>query len=457
MTRLDRLLFPLAIMSATGCLTASASKTGAAGPPPDPASADPVLHSEGDVTTASFNGLQIVVKRLPNAELAAATLYIKGGARNWGKHNAGIEQLALAVAVGAGPQGMTKAEYKQRQAQLGSELSIFASLDFTELRAKGLARNWDQILELMLGTFLRPALPDSEIEIKRSQVLTELRDEGEDPDVRANRLANQLLFRGHVFENRAGGTVESVEKLERKDLETYLGKLQQTKRLLLVVAGDVDPSLTIAQAQRLLGVLPRGDYVDGPMPALRFEKANLVTEARELPTNYIVAGFASPTWFEPLYPASVIAADLLSARMMAEIRARRGLSYTPQAKIAWDSYLPIGIIHLITPQPNVAMKIVFEEIHRLQSIPVSPEELEQIKAVFLTGHFRLLETTDGIVAALGGAQVYAGDWRFTNGLLSQMQAVTPGDVQAFARQYLVNLQTVVLGDPSKVDRAIFRP
>jgi hypothetical protein len=36
-----------------------------------------------------------------------------------------------------------------------------------------------------------------------------------------------------------------------------------------------------------------------------------------------------------------------------------------------------------------------------------------------------------------------------------MRAVSGEDIRSFARRYLVNLQTVVLGDPSKVDSAIF--
>jgi hypothetical protein len=36
-----------------------------------------------------------------------------------------------------------------------------------------------------------------------------------------------------------------------------------------------------------------------------------------------------------------------------------------------------------------------------------------------------------------------------------MRQVTPADVQAFARRYIVNLQTVVLGDPTTIDQAAF--
>jgi hypothetical protein len=59
-----------------------------------------------EVTETKVAGMTIIVKRVPNAELATASL--RGGARNWTKADAGIEQLAVNVAANGGTQSSTK-------------------------------------------------------------------------------------------------------------------------------------------------------------------------------------------------------------------------------------------------------------------------------------------------------------------------------------------------------------
>ena len=61
----------------------------------------------GDVTEATINGVRVLVKRVPGAELVATNLYIRGGARNWGKDDAGVESLADEAKLFAGRPPVT--------------------------------------------------------------------------------------------------------------------------------------------------------------------------------------------------------------------------------------------------------------------------------------------------------------------------------------------------------------
>src|ERR1700679_1169076 len=90
----------LALICAAACATAPAKVETPTPPPapvvvaPPPPPADPAPVAFGDVASAQIAGMTVIVKRIPGAELAALELYIRGGARNWNKANAGIEQLA---------------------------------------------------------------------------------------------------------------------------------------------------------------------------------------------------------------------------------------------------------------------------------------------------------------------------------------------------------------------------
>src|SRR5207245_9916765 len=64
-----------------------------------PPAGDRALRQDGDVGEAWIDGMQVLVKRIPGAELVATQLYIRGRVRNWSAADAGVEQLALATAT----------------------------------------------------------------------------------------------------------------------------------------------------------------------------------------------------------------------------------------------------------------------------------------------------------------------------------------------------------------------
>jgi predicted Zn-dependent peptidase len=425
----------------------------AAAPATSAPPADMALHSEGDVTEARVRGMHILVKRVPGAELVAGNLYVRGGVRNWGKADAGVEQLLFATAAAGGTERMDKDAFSRRLAELGSSIGAGAQEDFSAYVAKSLLANWDTTFDMLVDAFLRPALPASEIEIQRARQLSALKHEQEDPDGKLSLLVHQTIFHGHPYENRAIGTLESVAALDAGKLRAHLGKLRETSRLLLVVVGDVAPEHVIEQATRAFADVPVGAYVEAPLPPWTVEKPSLHVTEQKLPTNYIEASFPGPSWRDPDFVVARIAMGVLRFREFQEVRTKRNLSYAPDAFFA-SGGIPRGGLYVTAVDPTATMKVMLDEARKLRTQPVPESELAGGKSVWLTDYLVRNEATDGQAAALAHAQLLGGDWRLERTLPARARAVTSAQVQAFANKYLGRLQTVVLGDPSKVDRAL---
>jgi len=416
---------------------------------------DPPPVSDGDVTVGSARGVRVIIKRIPGAELVSAQLNILGGVRNWGKDDAGIEQLALSVSASGGTESLDKDAFTRRLATLGSTVAAGAQSDFSEFAAKSLRENWDATFELMTDAFLHPALPASEVELQRQRQLSALRHEQEDPDGQLSLLAHQNFFKGHPYENRPIGTLETVSRLKPDQLRDHLGKLRATSRLLLVVVGDLEPQHVIDQTADRLGALPRGEYRQAPLPPVSFDRPNATIVPRKLPTNYILSSFPAPGWPEPDFPAAMVAMTVLNWREWVEVRTKRNLSYAPYAGLSATSAMARGSLYVTAVDPKTTVEVMYGEARKLKVEPVGGPELEGDISFFLTGFLMSNETTDGQAGQLSRAEILGGNWRLARSLPDRMRAVTAGDVQAFARRYIAKLQTVVLGDPEKVDQAIF--
>jgi zinc protease len=419
-------------------------------PPPD---APPVV--DGDVTTATVSGILVIVKKIPGAAFAGGQLYIRGGARNWTAANAGIEQMAVGVSATGGTKSLDKTAFSRKLGSLGANVWGDARSDFSLFGMTTPVGAWNDTFALLADAFRNPALPESEVELSRTQALAQLHHEQEDPDGQLWTLERKQIFAGHPYANRAIGTIESVTALKHEDLAPYLDKLRETSRLVFVAAGDVDAAHVFAQVKSAFGSLPRGSYVDTPMPALSFAKSQLTIEERKLPTNYIESAFVAPRQSDPDYVAGLVAMDGLSWRFWQEIRTKRNMTYAVSAGSYTNFAYPLGMLYVTAVDPNGTMKVMLDEVKRLRDEPMGDLELAGFKSSFLTSYLERYETPDGQASALADGQLYTGDWRLARGIPDRVRAVTAADIQAFAKKYIVHLQAAVVGDKSKIDATLF--
>ncbi|MEO8160898.1 MAG: pitrilysin family protein [Arenimonas sp.] len=410
--------------------------------------------TEGNVTEATVNGVHILVKQVPGAELVAANLYIRGGARNWGKDDAGVESLALAVAASGGAGTLDKVAFSRRLSELGSSIGTDTGSDWSMIGSKGLLENFDASFGLLADVFLRPAMPAAEVELARSQALVNLQREEEQPEGRLAVLVNDTLFAGQPYLNRPQGSIATVTSLTLAQLNAHMDKLRDGSRLLLIVVGDLDAAQVISQARGAFGAMPHGHYVDAVLPAPHFDAPRLVTEQRTLPTNYLQGYFAVPAAGAPDDAAARVAMSYMWDQLFKEVRTKRNLSYAPGAGMMVYQAGALGMVSVSAVDPSTTYKVMLDELRRLQDTPLAPDRLAGAKSTYLTGVMFDAEATDEQANLLAVSQFLFGDWRAAGRFPDQVRAVTAADVQAFAKKYFVNVQTLMLGDPSKLDPAL---
>ncbi len=458
----------MSLRFATCALAIVAAACGGTAAPPKPAAAlttppalaapasdtDPAPVVEGDVTVARVRGMTVLVKRVPHAEFTVGQLYVRGGARNWGKDDAGIETVAFDVATGGGTRRLPKASYARRLGALGATIGAHTTGDFTVLSSKAPTAAWDETFPLLVDALLEPALPASEFELSRERELSARRHELEDGDGRLVLLNTKTIYAGHPYENRAAGTIETLSAMKHEQLAPYLAKLRETSRLVLIVVGDVDASHVTDLARRAFAAVPRGAYEERPMPALHFDAPKLYADAFKLPTNYVESSFAGPTWRDPDAVAARVAVARLGQRVFDEVRTKRNLSYAPYAGLSFGAAAPVGVLYVTAVDPSAAMKVMTDEVRKLQTELLSASELAGAKSVFLTREVESRESTEGMASGLGRALLLGDDWHLALTLPDHVRATTAEAVRAAAQKHLTNLQTVIVGEPSKLDPKI---
>jgi zinc protease len=399
------------------------------------------------------NGLKVLVKRREGSQSVVTGLFFRGGARNVTAENAGVESLMLDVATEAS-QNFPLEKMRRELARTGTNLSFGINYDYSVLTLGSTRRYFDRSWEVFADSALRPSFTVEDFQRIKNRTLVSLSDDEDTPDSFLQVLQSRAAYAGHPYLNDPRGSVNSVSKLTLEDVRRFHQQLMQTSRLLLVVVGDVDPQDIRRKAEASFGKLPRGEYKAEPVQQLSFTAPTVAITERAIPTNYVSGVFAAPPMTSSdIYPMRVASA-ILQNRVYVEVRVRRQLSYAPDAFLE-SRGANTGGIYVSATDANQAVRVMLDEITRLQSQEISPDEIKATAQQFLTRYYLGQETNAAQAGELAQFELIGGGWRNSADVIERLRLVTPADVKRVANTYMRNLQFVVIGDPRQIDKGVF--
>lgn len=396
------------------------------------------------------DGVPVILRRNAATPVVAAGIFLRGGASAVPAELAGLQQLALTAAVQGGTKALPKDEFHRVLSSLGSEISADVYADLSQITMRAVRPNLERTWDLVAGVLTEPAFLPVEVELARRQQLAALRMESDNPDNLLRRLAEEDFFAGHPYANRPIGRTETVSRFTPDQVASYYRDLLTRGRLLVVFVGDVDRPTVEALLRRSVCRLPAGEEVTWKAPELPAARSAARLESREVPTWYVRGTFAVPPPSAPDYAAAMIAAETLSDRLFREARTKRNLVYSIYSALSGRS-ANYGLLYFTSAKPAEVAAIVREEVRRLATEPLDPDDLQGQVNVFLTSRFMSEASARDQVLRLGHAELVAGDWRKADAFVEAVKTVTPAQVQAAAARYFRDAEFVLVGPEKGVD------
>ncbi|MFQ6612591.1 MAG: M16 family metallopeptidase [Fidelibacterota bacterium] len=402
------------------------------------------------------NGLEVIIKEIPETDVVSAGFYLRGGVAATPGAQAGIEQLLLMVAP-KGTETYDKQTLQQLLEGMGSEISGYASRDYSVLSLRCLADKFDSSWKIYQDVILQPLLDSSEVELARTSILTDIKAEVDNPDSYLKKLAREFYYEGHPYEQSPNGTINSVSHFTREDLLRYHQEQFTKSRALLVIVGPVDKQEILKQVRELASNLPRGNKSTFSLPE-SWEKASpgmrIVESNMPIPTNYLIGQTNAPSMLSDDYYPFLLAARKLQTRVWEEVRTKRNLSYAPSAGYE-SGRNSTSYLYVTTTQPDTAIKVMFAEVDRLKDQPLTDKELHDLRMMFLTRYYLTEETVAAQRSLLASYELLGKGIREADRFLEKIQAVRAADIQRVAKTYLNNYQFTYLGDPKQVNEEVF--
>ena len=340
----------------------------------------------------------------------------------------------------------------------GVSLTISVTRHLFTLFCTCLAEDFESVLALIGEIVRTPTIANEELAIRKGEVVTGLRQDEDNPAVRAvERLMSLLYGPDHPYGRRAKGTIESVEGLTRSGLQDLHSQRFVPSQLTAVAVGDVDATRIVDVASSVFG-----SWTAPPSPPLTLPAVPRGTERRRITIpmmnksqTEIAYGFTTMTRDDPQYYAfslmnNVFGQYALGGRLGDSIRERQGMAYHVSSTL--DANILPGplVVRAGVNAANVdrAIASIDAEVIALRRDGVTAKELDESRQYLIGAMPRQLETNAGIAQFLQTAEFFGLGLDYDVRLPDYLSAVTCDDVHAVAKKYLdIDTATIVVAGP----------
>jgi zinc protease len=403
------------------------------------------------------NGVAVLSKRTRTTPAVTINIAIRAGSICDPPDAPGAMYL-LSKLIDRGTASRSADDIAEALDSRGISLGVTVTRHLFSFVCTCLADDFDEVMALVADIIRRPSLPQAELETRKGEVLTLLRQDEDNPGVRATETLMELLYPApHPYGRRAKGTAAIVEALTRDRLAALHASRFAPGEMSVVVVGDAEPSRAEAAAEKNFGDW-KGAAASSIAPVgltRATERRRVVIPMMNKAQADIAYGFTTVVRTDPEYYACWLMNHAfgqysMSGRLGDSIRERQGMAYYAYSQL--DANIMDGplLIRAGVSAANIdrAVASIDEEVRKLTTDGLTQKELDDSRRFLIYAMPRALETNAGIANYLQTAEFFGLGLDYDARVPDLLRSVTLDQANAVAKKYLsVDRATVVIAGP----------
>ena len=342
----------------------------------------------------------------------------------------------------------------------GVSLRVAAARDSFSVSCNCLSEEVGPLLALIADIGRAPLFPEAEIQKRRLEAITSVRQDDDNPSVRAIDVLVEMLYGpSHPYGRRFKGTAASLEAIERQHLVDFHARCLTPSGLRVAIVGDVRANEAVEAATELFGdwtgPAARPDVVLPPpgVPARQRHHESMPGK----PQADIGYGFTTIRRLDPRYYAywmmnNILGQFGLGGRLADNIRERQGMAYYAYSTLeARVSEGPLIIRAGVNPADvERTIEAIDAEVRALGQDGATAAEFADTRDSLIGSIPRMLESNESIAEFLLGAEQFGLGLDHERMLPDLLRAVTLDDVRDAAAEVLdpACASIVVAGPPA---------
>jgi zinc protease len=412
------------------------------------------------------NGLKLIVQEDHRSPVVVSQVWYRAGSLDEVNGKTGVAHV-LEHMMFKGTKDVKAGQFSRMIAAAGGKENAFTSTDYTCYFQQLEKSHLPLSFKLEADRMVNLQISDEEFAKEIKVVMEERRWRTDDkPQSKVNEAFQGVLYRAHPYSRPVVGFMNDLENMTADDAREWYYNWYAPNNAIVVVVGDVEAEEVYKLAKQHFGklkskVLPvRKPQVEPPQIG---ERRVVVKAPAKLP--YLLMGYHVPalnnleTDWEP-YALEVLA-GVLSGNPAARLNQR----LVRDSQLAIDASAGYDImargrqsVFALDATPSEGKTVVeieaalLQQIEQIKETGVTAEELERVKAGVIAADVYKRDSMFYQGMQIGTIETIGFPWKFLDDYPKKLRAVTPEQVQAVAKKYLLkdNL-TIATLDPQPMD------
>jgi zinc protease len=412
------------------------------------------------------NGLKLIVQEDHRSPVVVSQVWYRAGSLDEVNGKTGVAHV-LEHMMFKGTKQVKAGQFSRLIAAAGGKENAFTSTDYTCYFQQLEKSHLPLSFKLEADRMANLQLTDEEFAKEIKVVMEERRWRTDDkPQSKVNEAFQGAVYRAHPYSRPVIGFMNDLENMTADDAREWYNNWYAPNNATLVVVGDVKAEEVYKLAKQHFGKLkPKVLPVRKPQvePAQLGERRVVIKAPAKLP--YLLMGYHVPALTNPDTDWEPYALEVLAGVLSGNPAARLNQRLVRESKLAIDASAGYDLmargrqsIFALDATPSEGKTVadveaaLIQQIENIKESGVTAEELERVKAGVIAADVYKRDSMFYQGMQIGTIETIGFPWKIVEDYPNKLRAVTPEQVQAVAKKYLLkdNL-TVATLDPQPID------
>jgi predicted Zn-dependent peptidase len=385
------------------------------------------------------NGLLVLTERMEHVRSVSMGVWIDSGSRDEAVAVNGISHFVEHM-VFKGTTTRSQQQMAMEVDQIGGNLDAFTSKEQICFNIKVLDDNVPPALDLLSDLVLNPTFTPEDIAREQSVILEEIKMDEDNPDSLVHEIYTQNFWKGDALGRPILGTVKTVSSFDQAVVRAEYARRFTPRNMVFSAAGNIEHDAFVASVEEHFATLAAGGenvkQVAVPVATPHITLKN----KKSLEQVQVCLGVPAPGVTDErryaIYLLNSILGGGMSSRLFQTIREDEGMAYSIYSEMS--PFRDVGSLSVYAgtsaDKVEKLLRLTMKELRRLKDEAVTPAELKRAKDQMKSNIVLGLESSSSRMSNLARQQMYYGRFFPVDEITREMEAVTPEQMQAIARE-----------------------
>lgn len=399
------------------------------------------------------NGLRVVTIPMKDNPTVTVLVLVGTGSNYETKNINGISHFLEHMCFKGTIKRPTAQSISHELDALGCQYNAFTDHEMTGYFAKGDAKNFGQMFDIVSDIYLNSTFPEKEMEKEKGVIIEEINMYEDMPQIQVQELFDKALYGDQPAGWGIAGTKENIRKMIRDNFVNYKKSHYVSSNTVIIVTGNITNDKVYKEVKKYF----KNTHTTKSKEKIKTKnfqaKPNILVKYKETDQTHFVLGVRTFSLFDKrniiLSLLSGVLGAGMSSRLFIKLREEMGVAYYVRAHN--DPSLDHGSFQISAGVNNLRTEEVIKEILKecniLTARKLKEKELNKVKSLLIGNMKMSLEATDDIASFYGYQELMKKKMKTLEEKIKEIKKVTKDDIQKMAKAIFKtkNLNLAIIG------------